>query len=240
MKLSIIIPVFNEEKTIEEIIKRVEAVSLPIKKEIIVVDDGSFDNTKKILKKLKKEFTPHLFFAKKGEGFNFTLIEHQKNQGKGAAIKTGLSQVTGDFILIQDADLEYNPKEYSVLLAPLLKGEAEVVYGSRISGRNRRGSWSFFWGGKILTFLANLLYGLNITDEATCYKVFKSEILKNLDLKSKRFEFCPEVTAKVAKKGIEIYEVPISYDPRKRKEGKKIKWKDGIKAILILIKFKFK
>lgn len=240
MKLSIIIPVFNEEKTIEEIIKRVEAVSLPIKKEIIVVDDGSFDNTKKVLKKLKKEFTPHLFFAKKEEGFNFTLIEHQKNQGKGAAIKTGLSQVTGDFVLIQDADLEYNPKEYSILLAPLLKGEAEVVYGSRISGGNRRGSWSFFWGGKILTFLANLLYGLNITDEATCYKVFKSEILKDLDLKGKRFEFCPEVTAKVAKKGIEIYEVPISYNPRKRKEGKKIKWKDGIKAILILIKFKFK
>ena len=227
MKLSIIIPVFNEEKTIEEIIKRVEAVSLPIKKEIIVVDDGSFDNTKKILKQLKKKF-------------NFTLIEHQKNQGKGAAIKTGLSHVTGDFVLIQDADLEYNPKEYSVLLAPLLKGEAEVVYGSRISGGNRRGSWSFFWGGKILTFLANLLYGLNITDEATCYKVFKSEILKDLDLKGKRFEFCPEVTAKVAKKGIEIYEVPISYNPRKRKEGKKIKWKDGIKAILILIKFKFK
>lgn len=232
MTLSIIIPAFNEENTIEEIIKRVEAVSLPIEKEIIIVDDGSFDNTKKILEKINKEF-------------NFILIEHSKNQGKGAAIKTGLSQATGDFILIQDADLELNPYEYPILLKPLLEKKAEVVYGSRVLGKNKtnkktRRNWPFFLGGKLLTFLANLLYGLNITDEPIGYKVFKKEILKNMDLECKGFEFCPEVTAKIAKKGIKIYEVPVSYNPRSRKEGKKTKCKDGLKAIWTLIKYKFK
>ncbi|GAI54472.1 unnamed protein product, partial [marine sediment metagenome] len=157
------------------------------KKEIIVVDDGSFDNTKKILEKINKEF-------------NFILIEHSKNQGKGAAIKTGLSQATGDFILIQDADLELNPQEYPILLKPLLEKKAEVVYGSRVlaknevSRNNKKKNWPFFLGGKFLTFLANLLYGLNITDEPIGYKVFKKEILKNMDLECKGFEFCPEVT----------------------------------------------
>ncbi len=233
MTLSIIIPVFNEENTIEEIIKRVEAVPLPIKKEIIVVDDGSSDSTKKKLEQLKKEF-------------NFILIEHQKNQGKGAAIKTALPRTTGDIILIQDADLELNPQEYPILLRPILEGGAEVVYGSRILGRDKAANnykkriWSFYLGGRFLTFLANLLYGLNITDEPIGYKVFKSEILKNMDLKSKGFEFCPEVTAKVAKKGIKIYEVPVSCDSRSRKEGKKTRWQDGLKAIWTLIKYKFR
>jgi len=227
MKLSIIVPVFNEENTINEIVRQVENASLSISKEIIVVDDDSLDETREKLEKLKKEI-------------NFILIKHQRNQGKGAAIRTGISKATGDFILIQDADLEYNPQEYSILLEPLLKGEAEVVYGSRNLGKNKRGSWSFFWGGKLLTFLANLLYGLSITDEATCYKVFRTDLLKSLDLRCRGFEFCPEVTAKVAKKGIKIHEVPISYNPRSRKEGKKIKWKDGIKATWILIKLKFK
>jgi len=226
MKLSIIIPVFNEEKTIKKIINRVRNAPLSISKEIIVIDDGSFDDTKKILKNLKKEF-------------DFILIEHQKNQGKGSAIRTGLSRVSGDFILVQDADLEYNPSDYQILLKPLLEKKAEVVYGSRILGKNKPAHWSFFWGGKFLTFLTNLLYRLDITDEPTCYKVFKTEILKSINLTSKRFDFCPEVTAKIAKKGIKIYEVPISYNPRKKKEGKKIKWIDGIKAAYVLIKYKF-
>ena len=230
--LSIIIPVFNEENTIKEIIKQVESVSLPIKKEIIVVNDGSFDNTKKKLEQLKKEF-------------NFILIEHQKNQGKGAAIKTGLSKTTGDFILIQDADLELNPQEYPILLKPLLERKAEVVYGSRVLDHNKikdkeQRDWSFYLGGKFLTFLANFLYGLDITDESICYKVFKAEILKDIDLEYKGFEFCPEVTAKIAKKGIKIYEVPVSYNPRSREEGKKTRWRDGFKAIWVLIKYKFK
>lgn len=233
MTLSIIIPVFNEENTIKEIIKRVWAVSLPVKKEIIVVNDGSFDKTSEILKKLKKEF-------------NFILKEHQENQGKGAAIRTALSQATGDFILIQDADLELNPQEYPILLKPLLEKKAEVVYGSRflgkkeMDGNKKKRNWPFYLGGRFLTFLANLLYGLNITDEPIGYKVFKSEILKNMDLECKGFEFCPEVTAKIAKQGIKIYEVPVSCDSRSRKEGKKTKWKDGIKAIWTLIKYKFK
>jgi len=226
MKLSIIIPVFNEENTIEELIRRVFAVSLPIEKEIIVVDDGSFDNTNKILKKLKKEI-------------NFISQEHPKNRGKGAAIKTGLKQATGEFILIQDADLEYDPKDYSNLIRPLLEGKAEVVYGSRMLGKNKKGYLTFYLGGRFLTFLTNLLYGLNITDESTGYKAFKSEVLKNVDLKCEGFEFCPEITAKIAKKGIKIYEVPISYNARYLKEGKKIKVKDGLKAVWTLIKYKF-
>lgn len=232
MTLSIIIPAFNEEKTIEKIIKRVETVSLPIKKEIIVVDDGSSDKTPEILKELKKRF-------------NFILIEHKKNQGKGASIKSGLSKVTGEFILIQDADLELNPEEYPALLKPLLEKKTEVVYGSRFLGRNKinnhnKINWPFFLGGQFLTFLANFLYGLNITDEPIGYKVFKSEILKKMDLECKGFEFCPEVTAKIGKQRIKIYEVPVSYSPRSRKEGKKTNWKDGIKAIWTLIKYKFK
>lgn len=227
MKLSIIIPVFNEEKTIEALIKKVEAISLPIEKEIIVVDDGSSDNTKEILLKLRNQF-------------NFIFKEHKENRGKGAAIKTGLQETSGDIILIQDADLEYDPNDYQKLIEPFLNQKAEVVYGSRQLGKNKRGSWSFYWGGRVLTLVANLLYGLKITDESTGYKVFKREIIENLDLESEGFEFCPEVTAKIGKRRIKIYEVPISYQPRSKKEGKKIKWKDGLKALWVLIKYKFK
>lgn len=227
MKLSIIIPVFNEEKTIEALIKKVEAISLPIEKEIIVVDDGSSDNTKEILLKLRNQF-------------NFIFKEHKENRGKGAAIKTGLQETSGDIILIQDADLEYDPNDYQKLIEPFLNQKAEVVYGSRQLGKNKRGSWSFYWGGRVLTLVANLLYGLKITDESTGYKVFKREIIENLDLESEGFEFCPEVTAKIGKRGIKIYEVPISYQPRSKKEGKKIRWKDGLKALWVLIKYKFK
>jgi len=227
MKISIIVPAFNEKNTIKEIIEKIENVSLPIEKEIIAVDDGSFDGTEEILRRLK-------------EKFDFILIRHPKNQGKGAAIKTGLSSSTGDFVLIQDADLEYDPNDYPILLKPLLENNFSVVYGSRILGKNKRGKLLFYLGGRFLTFLVNLLYGLNITDEATGYKVFKKEILKGLNLENKGFDFCPEVTAKIAKRGIKIYEVPIFYNPRTDKEGKKLKWIDGLRAVCALIKYKFK
>jgi glycosyltransferase involved in cell wall biosynthesis len=226
MKLSVIIPTLNEDETIEEIINRVVSVPLNIEKEIIVVDDGSSGAAKEKLRELRKKY-------------DFTLLEHSKNQGKGAAIRTGLSKTTGDFVIIQDADLEYDPNNYEKLIKPLLNNEAEVVYGSRLLGGNRRGHLSFYLGGKMLTFLSNLLYGLNITDESTCYKVFKKDLINSLNLKSKGFEFCPEVTAKIGKRGIKIHEVPISYRARTKKEGKKIKWKDGLIAIWILIKYRF-
>ncbi len=226
MKLSVIVPVFNEEKTIKEIIARVRGVSLPIEKEIIVIDDGSLDGTKDVLKKIKEQY-------------DFVLLEHSKNQGKGAAIKTGIEKASGDIILIQDADLEYDPQDYEKLIEPFLKKQAQVVYGSRQLRENKRGHLSFYWGGRFLTAVVNLLYGLKITDESTGYKVFKREIIENINLESRGFEFCPEVTAKIAKKGIKIHEVPISYQPRNKKEGKKIKWKDGLKALWVLIKYKF-
>jgi len=227
MKLSIIIPAFNEENTIEEIIKRVENISLPIEKEIIVINDGSSDGTNKKLGQLKEEF-------------NFILIEHKQNQGKGMAIRTCLSKATGDFVLIQDADLEYDPIDYQRLLDCALKNNAEVVYGSRnLNSKNKFSHLSFYLGGMVLTWMVNLLYGINITDEATCYKMFKTELLRSLNLICKRFEFCTEVTVKIAKRGIKIYEVPINYFPRHKKEGKKIKWKDGFLAAWILIKYKF-
>jgi len=227
MKLSIIIPVFNEQNTIEEIIKRVEAVSISLEKEIIVVDDGSFDNTKKIIEELKKQF-------------NFILIKHPKNQGKGAVIQTGISKATGNFILIQDADLEYNPKDYPNLLEPILRGEADIVYGSRILRKNPYFSKFYFLGGQFLTFVFNLLYKTNLTDINTGYKIFKKEILKNLILKEKGFSFCEEVTAKIVKKGYKIKEVPIHYTPRDFKSGKKLRWwRDGFGGLLTIIRNRF-
>lgn len=227
MKLSIIIPVFNEENTIEEIVRRVERVSLPLEKEIIVVDDGSFDNTKKILKKLKQHY-------------NFILEEHQENQGKGAAVRTGVKKATGDFVIIQDADLEYNPNEYPRLIKTLLNGEAEIVYGSRNVYQNPRFSKIYFLGGKFLTLIFNFLYGVKLTDINTGYKIFRKGILESLDLKEKKFCFCEEVTAKAVKKRYKIKEIPIHYIPRSFKEGKKIRWwRDGFKGLFTIIKYRF-
>ncbi|MBM3233805.1 glycosyltransferase family 2 protein [Candidatus Pacearchaeota archaeon] len=227
MKLSIIIPAYNEEKTIKEIIEKVKKVKLPIKKEIVVIDDCSKDNTSEILKKIK--------------GIKVVRHPGNKNLGKGRAIRTGLKNITGDIVIVQDADLEYNPEDYNKLLEPIIKGRAEVVYGSRNlgKGKNEHSYTSFYIGGVFLSKLANLLYRIKITDEATCYKMMKADIIKNLNLKCKRFEFCPEVTAKIAKKGIKILEIPIYYSPRKMAEGKKIKWKDGVEAIWTLIKYRF-
>src|SRR3989339_995116 len=228
MKLSIIIPCFNEEATISKIIQRVADVDLiGIEKEIIVVDDGSDDRTFGTLKQLKNKF-------------DFQLFNHGINLGKGAEIKTALKNISGDYVIIQDADLEYNPEDYKKLLRCVQEKSAQVVYGSRYSGSEGKYSHPFFYfGGRILTWLTNLLYGTRISDEATCYKLFKREVISKIDLKCKGFDFCPEITAKVLKKGIKIYEVPIGYSPRNIEDGKKIKLKDGLYAIWILIKYKF-
>jgi glycosyltransferase involved in cell wall biosynthesis len=228
MTLSIIIPVFNEKKTILEVLKKVEGVDLGsfgIQKEIIIVDDGSTDGTREILENLKNKFK---------------IVYHPVNLGKGQAIRTGLKFVSGEYVLIQDADLEYDPEDYKKLLDCALKNNAQAVYGSRLlNPHHKRAALSYYLGGIFLNFATNILWGTKITDESTCYKLFKTQTLKSLNLKCRKFEFCPEVTAKIAKRGIKIYEVPISYYPRSKKEGKKIKWRDGLQALWTLIKYKF-
>lgn len=225
MKLSIIIPVYNEAKTILTLISRVEAVDY--EKEIILIDDCSTDGTQDLLQKYSER-----------EGFK--VLFHQKNRGKGAALRTGFAESTGDIIIIQDADLEYDPKEYGVLLGPILDGRADVVYGSRFLGGPHR--VMFFWhylGNLFLTTLSNMFTNLNLTDMETCYKVFTREVLDSLKLTCNRFGFEPEFTSKVARNQFRIYEVPISYSGRDYSEGKKINWKDGVAAIWFIFKFRF-
>jgi len=225
MKLSVIIPVYNENTTIKKIINMVNEVG--VKKEVIVVDDGSDDGTKEILRNIKMDSLKTVF--------------HERNRGKGAAIRTGLKYVTGDIVIIQDADLEYDPQEYPKLIQPIVEGKANIVYGSRflqpLTSNNIY--YHFVLGVKLLNLLTYLLYGVKITDEATCYKVFKTEVIKNIELECEGFEFCPEITAKVCKKGYKIYEVPTSYTGRHYQDGKKINWRDGVKAICTLIKYRF-
>jgi glycosyltransferase involved in cell wall biosynthesis len=224
MKLSIIMPAYNEEKDILKIIKKVRAVKLPIQKELIIVDDGSKDKTRKILSAVKSK--------------DIKIFLHEKNKGKGAAIRTGLSKATGDIILVQDADDEYDPNEYDRLVEPLLNG-AMVVFGSRFKGVHRPRYKFYYMGNKVLTLATNILYGSSITDMETCYKVFKREAIKGMVLRAKKFDFEPEITAKFLKRGYKIIEVPISYKSRSFKEGKKIKWTDGVKALWYLIKYRF-
>ncbi|MCM8818096.1 MAG: glycosyltransferase family 2 protein [Candidatus Omnitrophica bacterium] len=223
MKLSVIIPVYNEKDTILKILEKVKQVN--VEKEIIVVDDGSTDGTVDILQQIKDE--------------KIKIILKEKNEGKGSAIREGLKYVTGDVIVIQDADLEYNPSDWIEMLKFMEEKNAKVVFGSRILRKNKKASFFFYLGGRLLSLLANILYNAKITDEPTCYKMFKKEVIENINLKSKKFEFCPEFTAKIRKKGYKIYEVPISYNPRSIKEGKKIRFKDGIHAIWTLIKYRF-
>ena len=226
MRLSVVIPVYNEVETIKEIVSRVQAVDF--EKEIIIVDDGSTDGTREQLKEIG--------LAEK----NVRVFYHDQNQGKGAALRTGFEVTTGDIVIIQDADLEYDPKEYPVLLGPILDGRADIVYGSRFLGGPHR--VLFFWhylGNKFLTLLSNALTNLNLTDMETCYKVFRREVLSDMKLKSNRFGFEPEFTAKIARKDFRIYETPISYSGRTYAEGKKIGWKDGVKAIFAIVWFRF-
>lgn len=221
MKITVIIPVFNEVETILEVIGRVKEV--PLDKEIIVVDDCSTDGTRDLLEKC-------------GEGIK--VFSHETNQGKGAAIRTAIPHITGNLVIIQDADLEYDPSEYPHLITPILKGKADVVYGSRFLGGHHR--VLFFWhaaGNKILTTLSNIFTNLNLSDMETGYKVFRAEVLKKINIESNRFGFEPEITAKIAKMGCRIYEVPISYWGRDYSEGKKINWKDGLAAIYWIIKY---
>jgi glycosyltransferase involved in cell wall biosynthesis len=226
MKVSVIIPVYNEKKTIKELIDRVQDVDIGLEKEIIVIDDGSTDGTREILQSLNLP--------------NVKIHMHQKNQGKGGALHTGFSKAEGDIILIQDADLEYDPNEYPKLLEPILDGRADAVYGSRFLGGPHR--VLYFWhyiGNRLLTTLSNMLSNLNLSDMETCYKVFKKDILDQINLKSKRFGFEPEITIKLAKMKARIYEVPISYSGRDYSEGKKIGWKDGLAAVYHIIRYKF-
>jgi len=224
-KISVVIPVFNEKKTIREIVKRVSEV--PLEKEIIITDDFSKDGTREILK--------NEYEKRKG----FKIFYHDKNRGKGAAIRTGLKGVTGDIIIIQDADLEYNPQDYVKLIKPIMNKETEVVYGSRFLGNKNKHIYNLnMLAVKILTLMANVLYNARITDEPTGYKVFTKKAINSVTLTCNRFEFCPEVTAKIRKKGYKIKEVPISYSARSIKEGKKIGWKDGIQAIWTLLKYR--
>ncbi len=231
-KLSIVIPAYNEEKTIHFILDKIKKVQLTnnIEKEIIIVNDCSSDKTE----------TAILEYIKKTPELTITYYKHEVNRGKGAALHTGISKATGEYLIIQDADLEYEPKEYNFLLVPILNGQADVVYGSRfIGGKPHR--ILFFWhtvGNKFLTGLSNMLTNLNLTDMETCYKLFKTDIIQKIELKENRFGFEPEITAKISRvPNIRIYEVGISYYGRTFEEGKKIGWKDGFRAIYCILKY---
>ncbi len=226
MKLSVVIPVYNEKNTIDQLVARVEAVSIPgWTKEIVLVEDCSTDGTQDLLKRYADRHT---------------VIFHEKNQGKGAALRTGFKKATGDYMLVQDADLEYDPEEYPKLLEPVTKFGADVVYGSRFmgGGAHRVVYYWHYLGNRFLTTISNMFSNLNLTDMETCYKLFKSEIIKNITLEQDRFGFDPEVTAKVARiKPIKIFEVGISYNGRTYAEGKKITWKDGVRVIYCILKY---
>jgi glycosyltransferase involved in cell wall biosynthesis len=223
MKLSVVIPVYNEKNTIREIYAAVRRVDIP--KEIVIVDDCSTDGTRDILAEFVEEGT--------------TVICHDRNRGKGAALRTGFENVTGDIVIIQDADLEYDPNEYPKLIRPILEDKADVVFGSRFSGGEQR-RVLFFWhmvGNKLLTLLSNILTDLNLSDMEICYKVFRREVLKRITIEENRFGFEPEITAKIAKLDLRIYEVGVTYSGRSYAEGKKISWKDGFSALRCIIKY---
>src|SRR6266850_2946021 len=227
--LSIIIPVYNERATIENVIRSVTSAPVPLKREIVVVDDFSTDGTRELLSQVSVP-----------PGNSLRVVMHDQNRGKGAAIRTGLEQITGEIVLVQDADLEYDPRDYPKLLEPIVEGRADVVYGSRFLGGPQR--VHYFWhyvANKALTLLSDIFTNLKLTDMETCYKVFRRETLKGIKIKSNRFGFEPEITAKIAKGKWRIYEVPISYAGRTYEEGKKITWKDGLQALWCIVWFSF-
>ncbi len=231
MRLSIVIPVYNEKTTLVEIVRRVWAVDVGMSKEIILVDDASTDGTRELYDDIVATYGAD----------HIKVFHHPRNRGKGAALRTGFAQVTGDIALIQDADLEYDPEDYPRLLKPILDGKADVVYGSRFVGSEAH-RVMFFWhmiGNRFLTMLSNAFTNLNLTDMETCYKVFRIEVLKKIKIKSDRFDFEPEITAKVAKNNWRLFEVGISYAGRSYDEGKKITWRDGLKALYAIIRFRF-
>lgn len=226
-KVSIIVPVYNEINTLDKILEKIENASFcGLEKEIILIDDMSTDGTREHLKDFEEKYK---------------VFYHDKNQGKGAAIRTGMAHITGDIMVIQDADLEYDPEDYKELIQLIVDDRADVVYGSRLTGAKPSRSFMFthLLGNKLLTLTTNILYGATLTDMETCYKAFKTTILEGIEIKSDRFDFEPEITAKVLKKKARIYELPISYYGREYAEGKKITWKDGVHAILALLRFRF-
>lgn len=230
MKLSIIIPVYNEVRTLDQILARVDEVNVGMEKELVLVDDGSKDGTRDLFPALKEKYP------------SITVILHEVNKGKGAALRTGLTQATGDILLIQDADLEYDPRDYHILLQPILEGRADVVYGSRFAGGGAH-RVLYFWhmiGNRIITLASNMFTNLNFTDVEVCYKVFRREVIHSFQLKEDRFGFEIEVTAKIARGDWRIFEVPISYYGRPYSEGKKITWKDGVRAMWCIVKYRFK
>jgi len=229
-KLSVVIPVYNEIDTIDEILKQVKEVDVGMEKEIVLIDDCSTDGTRERLREIQQEESEN----------KVKVFFHEQNRGKGAALRTGFQYVTGDITLIQDADLEYHPKEYPKLLEPILDGRADVVYGSRFLDNPHRVLFWNYMANKLLTFVSNVFTNLKLTDMETCYKVFKTSLLKNIPLKCDRFGFEPEITAKIAKRKYRVYETPISYRGRDYAEGKKINWKDGVAALFHIIRFRIK
>ena len=222
--LSVVMPVYNERSTVEEIVRRVVAV--PLRIQLVVVDDGSSDGTREILARLQEEL-------------GFTLVLQPRNAGKGAALRRGFEEVTGDLVVIQDADLEYSPEELPSLIELICQGRADVVYGSRFLGRHRVFMFSHYVGNRIVTMLTNVLYNTMLTDMETCYKVMRTEVLRSFALHSDGFGIEPELTAKIFKRGYRVYEVPITYDGRGYEQGKKITWRDGVVALWVLLKYRF-
>lgn len=228
-QLSILMPVYNEAKTIREIIAKVEAAPIGnIEKQLIIVDDGSTDGTREVLREIAASSRHNIYF-------------HGHNMGKGAALRTALTYALGDIVLIQDADLEYDPAEYAELIKPIVEGRADVVYGSRLQGGKVSRAFNFwhYIGNKLLTFITNVLYNAILSDMETCYKVFRADVIKNMQIRSNKFDFEPEITAKVLRRKYKLYEMPISYYGRDFSEGKKITWRDGFAAIWALVKYRF-
>lgn len=225
-KLTVIIPVYNEEKTLAEIVQRVQDAPFPLEKELLIVNDASVDGTRAILDTL--------------EGGNVRVFHHDVNQGKGAAIRTAQAHVTGDLVIVQDADLEYYPEEYGLLAEPILDGRADVTYGTRFLGTHRVFLYWHYLGNRLLTWITNVLYNTMLSDMETCFKMCRAEVFTSMRLETNRFGFEPEFTAKVFKRHCKVYEVPISYNGRGYEEGKKITWRDGVAALYFLLKYRFR